>query len=187
MERELAHWVERLRERAEAEGLSFPPVAFQEVGPEEMAMLAAYGGFPRRYPHWRWGSAYLHYRETYRYGLARIYELVVNTVPVQAYLLRGNPLLAQKLVVAHVYAHADFFQNNLAFKPIPKDMLAEMAHHAAYVERAMERLSLSARAYDRILKAARTIADLAGRADIVQADIAEAINYRSLDRGNWGR
>ena len=139
MERELAHWVERLRERAEAEGLSFPPVAFQEVGPEEMAMLAAYGGFPRRYPHWRWGSAYLHYRETYRYGLARIYELVVNTVPVQAYLLRGNPLLAQKLVVAHVYAHADFFQNNLAFKPIPKDMLAEMAHHAAYVERAMER------------------------------------------------
>lgn len=52
---------------------------------------------------------------------------------------QGQPLLAQKLVVAHVYAHADFFQNNLAFKPIPKDMLAEMAHHAAYVERAMER------------------------------------------------
>ncbi|BAW00920.1 SpoVR family protein [Thermus thermophilus] len=114
-------------------------MAFQEVGPEEMAMLAAYGGFPRRYPHWRWGSEYLRYRETYRYGLARIYELVVNTVPVQAYLLRGNTLLAQKVVIAHVYAHADFFQNNLAFKPIPKDMLAEMAHHAAYVERAMER------------------------------------------------
>ncbi len=139
MQRELRRWAKLLKERAEAEGLSFAPVLFEEVGPEEMAMLAAYGGFPRRYPHWRWGSEYLRQRELYRYGLGRIYELVVNTVPVQAYLLKGNTLLAQKLVMAHVYAHADFFHNNLAFKPIPKDMLSEMAHHAAYVERAMER------------------------------------------------
>ncbi|MFD3005479.1 SpoVR family protein [Thermus tengchongensis] len=139
MRKELRQWAEILRERALAAGLSFPPVLFEEVGPEEMAMLAAYGGFPRRYPHWRWGSEYLRHRETYRYGLGRIYELVVNTHPVRAYLLKSNTLLAQKLVMAHVFAHADFFQNNLAFKPIPKDMHEEMAHHAAFVEKAMER------------------------------------------------
>jgi hypothetical protein len=91
------------------------PVLFEPVDYRHMCEIAAYDGFPTRYPHWRFGMEYDHMLKSHTYGLSKIYELVINTNPCYAYLLEGNSLVDQKLVMAHVYGHCDFFKNNYFF------------------------------------------------------------------------
>jgi magnesium chelatase family protein len=72
---------------------------------------------------------------------------------------------------------------------MPSNMVKEVCQindaGRTLLKTAMERLGLSARAYDRILKVSRTIADLAGTDEIKTEHLAEAIQYRSLDREGW--
>jgi stage V sporulation protein R len=77
--------------------------------------------------------------KSYAYGLHRIYEMVINTDPCYAYLLISNQLVDQKLVMAHVCGHVDFFKNNLWFAHTNRKMLDEMANHATRVRRHIER------------------------------------------------
>ena len=116
-------------------GLDFFPVIFEMVDYDTMNKLAAYGGFPVRYPHWRFGMEYDQLSKGYRYGLQKIYEMVINTNPCYAYLMKSNPLVDQKLVMAHVYAHCDFFKNNYTFSHTNRKMIDEMANHAIRIRR----------------------------------------------------
>ena len=81
-------------------------------------------------------------------------------------------------------AHAIHCNANMRSKDVHKHCVLDDAAQAL-LKAAMADLHLSARAYDRILKVARTIADLAGAADIAADHVAEAIQYRSLDRQYW--
>ncbi|MFA0758548.1 MAG: hypothetical protein PVTTEEND_001741 [Candidatus Fervidibacter sp.] len=120
-------------------GLDFFPVVFELVSYKQMHQLAAYTGFPVRYPHWRWGMEYERVRKSYTYGLQVIHEMVINNNPCYAYLLSNNTMLEHKMVMAHVYAHADFFKNNQWFAHTNRKMLDEMANHAVRVQRYIER------------------------------------------------
>ena len=138
-ERVLFEWNERIREKALEYGLSFFNVVFELLDFDEMNEIAAYEGFPVRYPHWRFGMEYERLRKSYAYGLHRIYEMVINNDPCYAYLLRSNRLVDQKIVMAHVYAHCDFFKNNLWFAHTNRKMLNEMANHATRIRRYIDR------------------------------------------------
>ncbi len=128
-----------LEEVAAGYGLDFFETVFEMVDYEEMSMLAAFGGFPIRYPHWRFGAEFDELTKGYSYGLQKIYEMVINTDPCYAYLLNANELIDQKLVIAHVYGHCDFFKCNAWFSKTNRRMLDQMANHAARVNRYVER------------------------------------------------
>ncbi len=81
--------------------------------------------------------------------------------------------------VAGMYANAQMSSKQL------REICAINQAGENLLKRAMERLNLSARAYDRILKVSRTIADLAASESIRPEHLAEAIQYRSLDREGW--
>lgn len=129
---------ERVISLAKSAGLHPFDVHFEMVDYDEMSQLAARGGFPIRYPHWRFGMEYDHLNKSYTYGLSKIYEMVINTDPCTAYLLNSNPMVDQKLVIAHVYGHSDFFKNNLWFSKTDRKMLDKMANSATRIRKHMD-------------------------------------------------
>ncbi|MBI1310038.1 SpoVR family protein [bacterium] len=135
---------EQMERRASDEGLDFFETIFEYVDYEELSMFAAYTGFPIRYPHWRFGAQYDELMKGYSYGLQKIYEMVINTDPCYAYLLNTNGIGDQKLVIAHVYGHCDFFKNNAWFAPTNRRMLDQMANHASRVNRYIDRYGYEA-------------------------------------------
>jgi len=136
---ELRSLRDRLRRWAEEYGLDFNETFFELLDHDALHEVAAYGGFPTRYPHWRFGMQYEQLRKTYAYGLQKIYELVINSDPCYAYLMRSNSMTDQKIVIAHVYGHADFFKNNLWFGPTHRKMIDQMANHGTRIRRSADR------------------------------------------------
>lgn len=140
--KEVSRWAETIADFARREELDFYPTIFEMVTSEQMSQIAAYGGFPQRYPHWRFGMEYERLRKQHRYGLGRIYEMVINNNPCYAYLLNDNMMVDHKTVIAHVYAHCDFFKNNIWFSRTDRRMMDEMANHATRVRRYIERYGM---------------------------------------------
>src|ERR1700712_3588393 len=138
---------------ARAYGLDFFPTMFEVLPYDHMNEVAAYGGFPSRYPHWRFGMHFEELRKSSEYGLSTIYEMVINNTPSIAYLLEGNSMVDQKLVMSHVYGHVDFFKNNYTFQrtdqgvdprtgePLRK-WIDTMANHGAVVRRWASRVGI---------------------------------------------
>lgn len=114
---DLEYYNRIIEETAAEFGLDYYPQEFEICNYEDMLSYEAYSGMPSRYPHWSFGKAWERKRTFYRYNLTGLpYEMVINSNPCLAYLMKENTLALQILTIAHVYGHNDFFKNNRLFK-----------------------------------------------------------------------
>ncbi|GEN32556.1 MULTISPECIES: SpoVR family protein [Aneurinibacillus] len=124
--RQLERAVDEITEIAKGFGLDFYPMRY-EICPADIIYTFGAYGMPTRFSHWSFGKSFHRMKLQYDLGLSKIYELVINSNPCYAFLLDGNSLIQNKLIVAHVLAHCDFFKNNVRFSRTNRDMVESMA------------------------------------------------------------
>lgn len=113
-------------------------------------------------------------------------EMSEHVVSENSNAVRERVIKARELQTKRFEAHPGIYSNAQMGSKLLKEICVITSVGQNLLKTAMERLNLSARAYDRILKVSRTIADLNGSEDIKSEHLAEAIQYRSLDREGWG-
>ncbi|MBV9928236.1 MAG: SpoVR family protein [Acidobacteria bacterium] len=121
--------LERIWEVARRFGLDPYPVRFEIVPATVMYEIGSYA-LPGRYSHWTFGKAYHRMKTMYDFGLSKIYEVVINTNPSYGFLLETNSPVQNKLVMAHVLGHVDFFKNNVYFSKTNRRMVETVSAHS---------------------------------------------------------
>ncbi|AXI10169.1 stage V sporulation protein R [Oceanobacillus zhaokaii] len=123
--KELSRAIEEITEIASGFGLDFYPMRY-EICPADIIYTFGAYGMPTRFTHWSFGKQFHRMKLQYDLGLSQIYELVINSNPCYAFLLNTNTLIQNKLIIAHVLAHCDFFKNNVRFSNTRRDMVESM-------------------------------------------------------------
>lgn len=126
---ELEYAIDEITEIASGFGLDFYPMRY-EICPADIIYTFGAYGMPTRFSHWSFGKSFQRMKMQYDFGLSKIYELVINSNPCYAFLLDGNSLIQNKLIVAHVLAHCDFFKNNARFSRTNRNMVESMSASA---------------------------------------------------------
>lgn len=156
---ELKSWNEQILAPLTEFGLETYPQEFEICDHEQMLSFLVYSGMPSHYPHWSYGKGFEKLKTLYDYGVSGLpYEMVINSNPCIAYLMRDNTPLLQVLTIAHAYGHNDFFKNNFTFKPIRSEFTIEtFKAHADRVRSYIEDPSIGLEKVERILDAAHAL------------------------------
>lgn len=158
-EADLIHWDEKIIEVALDMGLDWHPIDYEIIDYQEMLGAMAYVGLPTHYRHWSYGKEYERTHTLYNMGQTGLpYEMIINSNPSIAYLMRENALYIHLLTMAHCVGHSDFFKQNRMFADTnPDNIIDTFKSSAKYVRKLIEDPSIGIDKVEKILDAAHSI------------------------------
>lgn len=191
--KDLEEWDAKITEKAIEFGLNCYPQEFEICDHNTMLGYMAYSGMPSHYKHWSYGKAYEKLKTLYDYGISGLpYEMVINSNPALAYLMRDNTLALQILTVAHVYGHNDFFKNNFTFNWLrddssdvmalrPANLVGTMKARARRIQRYIEDPSVGSDKVEKLLDASHALSFQCRRDPAIRKLLPEEQKKRLLD------
>ena len=127
----LSKFDDRIIELAKDHGLEWFDIHYEVCDYYSMIGHMAYHGMPTHYGHWSHGKSFERTHQMYNLGQEGLpYELIINSNPSIAYLMRENPAYLQILIMAHCVGHSDFFKNNRMFQPTRPDTVIQRFRNA---------------------------------------------------------
>ena len=158
-EKDLLYWDEKIARVAEDLGLDWHPIDYEIIDYQEMLGAMAYVGLPTHYRHWSYGKEYERTHTLYNAGQQGLpYEMIINSNPSIAYLMRENGLYIHILTMAHCVGHSDFFKNNRMFDETNPDNIIDSFKSASkYVRKLIEDPSIGIDRVENILDSAHSI------------------------------
>ena len=124
----LENYDNKISKIAEDNGLDWFNIHYEVCDYRSMIGHMSYHGMPTHYGHWSFGKSFERTHQMYNLGMEGLpYELIINSDPSIAYLMKENPAYLQVLIMAHCVGHSDFFKNNLRFsKTNPRSVIQRM-------------------------------------------------------------
>ena len=156
---DLEEWDERICEIAKGHGLDWYPIAYETCDYREMIGHMSYHGMPSHYGHWSYGKSFERTHFMYNAGAEGLpYELIINSNPSIAYLMKENPFYLQVLIMAHCVGHSDFFKNNITFKDTDADNIVLKFRNAKKrIQGYVEDPSIGIEAVEKIIDACHVV------------------------------
>ena len=155
----LKEWDDKICEIAEGHGLDWFPINYEVCDYFSMIGHMSYHGMPTHFGHWSYGKSFERTRQMYNLGMEGLpYELIINSNPSIAYLMKENPAYLQILIMAHCVGHSDFFKNNRMFANTrPESVIAKFRNAKKRIQGYVEDHTIGIEEVEKVIDAAMAL------------------------------